>query len=167
MKQLFFLLFGTFLSAHPHCFIDVHPTLNKDSLTIRWVLDEMSSQMMIMDYDSDGNGKFSEAESKLLFEDTFKSLIKYEYYTYFYSGSKQIATPEVTSFLATIENYQLNYYFTLPLPDMVSSIEFFDDELFTAYILEKDFITVSDTDKKVSLKKLDGDRTFGYKLELK
>ncbi len=158
---------ASLLSAHPHCFIDVHPTVNKDSLTIRWVLDEMSSQMMIMDYDSDGNGKFSEAESKLLFDDTFKSLIKYDYYTHFYSGSKKVATPEVSSFLATIENYQLNYYFTLPLPNKVTSIEFFDDELFTAYILEEDFISVSDTNKKVSLKKLTGDRTFGYKLELK
>ena len=118
---------GAVLSAHPHCFIDVHPTVSRDSLTIRWVLDEMSSQMMILDYDSDANGKLSEAESKLLFEDTFKSLVKYNYYTYFYSGSKKITTPEVSSFLATIENYQLNYYFTLSLPNEVTSIEFFDD----------------------------------------
>ncbi len=166
MKQFILLLMTTLLSAHPHCFIDVHPTVNKNSLTIRWILDEMSSQMMILDYDSDANGKFNDAESKLLFKDAFESLIKYSYYTYFYNGSKKIDTPKVTSFLATIENYQLNYYFTLPLPNNVTSIEFYDDEMFSAYILEEEYIDVSNTNKNVILKKLGGDRLFGYKLEL-
>ncbi len=51
-----FLLPVTLLMAHPHCFIDVHPAVGAKKVTITWVIDEMSSQMMLMDFDSDHDG---------------------------------------------------------------------------------------------------------------
>jgi len=153
------------LSAHPHCFVDVYPTLTKEQVTIRWVFDEMSSQMLIMDFDADRNGKLSEEESAMV-KESFSGLKEFEYYTYFFRGEEKLPTPPSDSFLATIEGYKVNFYFTLKLPKGTTIIKFYDEEMFSAYILNETFVREANPTKSYRLKKLDGDYFFGYILEL-
>ena len=154
------------LSAHPHCFIDVYPAVKKESITIRWVFDEMSSQMLILDFDRDRNGKLNEKESEMLYKETFIHLKEFDYYTYFYHKNKKLPTPLSDSFMATIDENRVNYYFTLKLPEGTTAIKFYDDEMFTAYVLKDAFVKTANPTKSYKLKKLDGDYFFGYILEL-
>lgn len=165
--SILFLLSMITLSAHPHSFVDVYPAIDEESITIRWEFDEMSSQMLIMDFDRDHDGSLSEKESGTLYKETFAGLKEFEYYTYFYHDGKKIATPESDSFMASIEEYKVNFYFTLPRPEGTTEIRFYDEEMFTAYLLKKAFIKMTDKSRSFELKKLDGDYFFGYILELR
>ncbi len=162
-----FILSSIILSAHPHCFIDVYPAINKESVTIRWVFDEMSSQMLIMDYDRDRNGKLNEKESEMVYKEAFFDLKAFEYYTYFYRKKKKLSTPLPNSFMATIEENKVNFYFTMKLPEGTTTIKFYDEDMFSAYILKESFVKQANPTSSYRLKKLDGDYFLGYILELK
>ena len=58
------------LSAHPHTFIDLYPTLHVKGDTIvktefKWKMDDMTSAMLIMEFDVNGNGKIDKEENKI------------------------------------------------------------------------------------------------------
>jgi len=161
-----FFLSSIMLSAHPHCFVDVYPAINKENITIRWVFDEMSSQMLIMDFDTDRNGKLNEKESGMVYKESFSGLKAFEYYTYFYRKDKKLPTPIADSFMATIEENKVNFYFTMKLPEGTTAIKFYDEEMFSAYVLKEAFVKKANPASSYRLKKLDGDFFFGYVLEL-
>ncbi|MEA3374267.1 MAG: DUF1007 family protein [Campylobacterota bacterium] len=163
---MLFFLSSIMLSAHPHCFVDVYPAIDKKSVTIRWVFDEMSSEMLIMDYDRDRNGKLSEKESEIVYKEAFFDLKAFEYYTYFYHKDKKLPTPLTDSFMATIEENRVNFYFTMKLPEGTTTIKFYDEDMFSAYILKEAFVKQANPTSSYRLKKLDGDYFFGYILEL-
>lgn len=98
-----YLLAAVMLWAHPHCFVDVYPAIDQESITVRWVFDEMSSHMLILDFDRDRNGKLNEEESKTLHDETFQDLKKFDYYTYFYHKDKKLPTAPAESFTAAID----------------------------------------------------------------
>lgn len=153
------------LEAHPHTFIDVFPTLRDDSIAIRWVIDEMSSQMLILDFDSDGDGTFSPSESDRVRDELFSSLYDYGYYTYFYRGGKRLPAPKATGFRATIEEYKINYHFTLPLPEGTEMIRFYDAENFSAFFLKDVNDRSSEEGHPWKSRKLGEAYGFGYELE--
>jgi ABC-type uncharacterized transport system substrate-binding protein len=161
MLRSFWVLLSlwTVLGAHPHTFIDVYPTLGKERIAIRWVIDEMSSQMLILDFDSDGDGSLSPAESDRLRDELFTSLHDYGYYTYFYRGGKRLPSPKAADFRATIEEYRIHYQFTLPLPEGTETIRFYDAENFSAFFV-KDV-----NGRSWKCRKLDEEFGFGYELE--
>ena len=69
-KIILFLLLTITLFAHPHTFIEVYPTLEvKDSkfekIHFKWVLDEMSSTILIMELDANGNGRIDKKEKDM------------------------------------------------------------------------------------------------------
>ncbi|MEA3373799.1 MAG: DUF1007 family protein [Campylobacterota bacterium] len=163
---ILFFLSSIILSAHPHCFVDVYPAVGKERVTIRWVFDEMSSQMLIMDYDRDHNGKLNEKESEMVYKESFSGLEAFEYYTYFYNKNRKLPTPLSDSFMATIEENKVNFYFTLKLPEGTTAIKFYDEEMFSAYVLKDEFVKKANPTQSYRLKKLDGDFFFGYVLEL-
>jgi ABC-type uncharacterized transport system substrate-binding protein len=166
IKQLSILLLSTFLYAHPHCFIDVHPTINKNSITLKWVFDEMSSQMLIMDFDANHDTKISKKESQTIYKEAFIHLKEYKYYTYFLNKKNKMPTPDATNFSASIQDFRLAYTFTLSLDAKTTSIEFYDEDMYSAFVIENEFIKLQDTNKKLKLKEMDNDYFFGYALEL-
>jgi ABC-type uncharacterized transport system substrate-binding protein len=54
------------LSAHPHVFIDLTASYDRDHnrLQLVWTIDEMSSQIIAMDYDTNRNGCFEANEAE-------------------------------------------------------------------------------------------------------
>ena len=88
MKKLIFIFifFTNILFAHPHTFIDIYPTIKiKDNkityLRFRWEIDEMTSSMLIMEFDQDGDGKIGKKENFFIYSSYFVSLQDYNFYT--------------------------------------------------------------------------------------
>lgn len=156
MKILIFILFLLTISsqAHPHTFIEVKPSIQVikkqiNKLSIKWVLDEMTSMMLIMELDNNANGKFEKDENTYIYENYFASLKKYNFYMEIDSKNKNLqVSPK--NFKASIEKNQLVYSFDieekLDLKDL--KINFYDEELFVGLILEKKYIEVLGLDKK-------------------
>lgn len=156
MKILIFILFLLTISsqAHPHTFIEVKPSIQVikkqiNKLSIKWVLDEMTSMMLIMELDNNANGKLEKDENTYIYENYFASLKKYNFYMEIDSKNKNLQlSPK--NFKASIEKNQLVYSFDieekLDLKDL--KINFYDEELFVGLILEKKYIEVLGLDKK-------------------
>jgi ABC-type uncharacterized transport system substrate-binding protein len=167
MKTVCLILISTLLLfAHPHTFIDVHPTLKEESITLRWVFDEMTSQILMMDFDTDHDMVLSAEESQRIYTNNFASLKSFGYYTYLYRGKTKLPTSEAHSFRASAQDGRVAFVFTLPLPKGVDRIMFYDEEMFSAFVLKEAFIKNTDPRKQFRLKELDGDFYFGYILEL-
>jgi ABC-type uncharacterized transport system substrate-binding protein len=167
MKTVFLILFSPLLLfAHPHTFIDVHPTLKEESITLAWVFDEMTSQILMMDFDTDHDMELDAQESERIYANNFASLYSFEYYTYLYRGAMKLPTPEAHAFSASVRNGRVAFAFTLSLPKGVDRIMFYDEEMFSAFVLKEAFVKKTDPQKRCRIKKLDGDFYFGYILEL-
>lgn len=121
IKKLYLLLilFCTIkLFAHPHTFIEVYPTIevkNKKTTNIhfKWVLDEMTSSMLIMEFDQNGNEKIDKDENKYVYDEYFSSLKDYNFYTDIQINGKTQSFPNPTNFKATIENNKICYSFDI------------------------------------------------------
>ncbi|MCK5111191.1 MAG: DUF1007 family protein [Arcobacteraceae bacterium] len=161
-----------FVSAHPHTFIEVYPTIKvKNNTTVKinfkWKLDEMTSSMLIMEFDQNGDGKIDKKENKFIYTSYFISLKDYNFYTDIKIKDKTQFFPEPKNFKATIENNKICYSFDIEEKYNIkdTKFDFGDEEFFVAMILKKEFVKVTGADFKVS--ELDNDFYFGYRLELK
>lgn len=168
MKTLISLFLFTFtLFAHPHVFVDVYPKIGTDAVQIRWVFDEMSSNMLIMDYDFDHDGAISSSESEALHSDIFAPLKEYGYYTYFFKGGQQLPIGEARDFAASIQESQVVFTFTLPRPKAAETIRFYDPENMTGYKVAETFVKEANPGNSFAVHTHDFDYYYGYILELK
>ena len=168
---LFFLL--TFpLFAHPHTFIDIYPTINftdgsTKKINFIWKIDEMTSTMLIMDVDTDGNGKISSRENRFIRDNYFTVFEDFDYYTHIKKNGKKISFPKVKNFQATIENHRVCYSFDIEGDFKVTNtiIEFGDSDFYVAMVLKDKFIKVNGANATAT--GVDNDFYYGYKLEFK
>jgi ABC-type uncharacterized transport system substrate-binding protein len=168
MRIFLLLLFPVaFLFAHPHCFINVYPVVGEKKLTITWDMDEMSSQIMLMDFDRDHNGQFSKNESRALFNTSFNSLHKYDYYTRFFRGKTPLPTGRASDFRASVKGFRVQYHFSLPLQEGVTMVRFCDEENFTAFLLDEASVRKANLGKHYKIRTYEGEIGYGYILELK
>ncbi|RXJ77082.1 hypothetical protein CRV03_07405 [Arcobacter sp. F155] len=165
---IFLISFLTKSFSHPHSFIEVFPTLNikgnkVSNLNIKWVLDEMTSSMLIMELDSNGDGKIDKKENEFIYKNYFISLEEYNFYTEIKSlnHTKNNLIPK--DFKAYIKEQRMIYSFDInkayPLEDL--KISFFDKDLFMGLVLEKEYIRINGT-KKNQIKKIKK-KVFGVK----
>jgi len=167
-----FLLFFSSLFAHPHTFIEVHPTIEfKDNKTsvihFKWVLDEMSSTILIMEVDKNGDGVISKRENNFIQKEYFSIFEDYSYYTHIKIDGKLIKNLKAVNFKATIENYKLCYSF-----DVVGNfssnntvLEFGDSDFYVAMVLKEKFLNIKGTSSTVT--GVDNDFYYGYRLDFK
>lgn len=168
MKILMSLLcFTLTLFAHPHVFVDVYPKIGADTIQLRWVFDEMTSNMLIMDYDVDHDNAFSSGESEDLNSEIFASLKEHDYYTYFFKGEQQLTSGEARDFRASVQGTQLVFAFTLSRPAGAETIRFFDRDNMTAYQVTEAFVKEANPGHSFKVYEHDYDYCFGYVLELK
>ena len=167
-----FILLFNILYAHPHTFIDVYPTItvkNKivEKIHFIWKLDEMTSSMLIMEFDINSNGKIDQEEQQFVYENYFSSLIDYNFYTEVTINGKIDKFPEPKNFNAFIENNKICYSFEINKEYKINEMlfDFGDTDFFIAMILKKEFIKISGA--KAIVSDLDNDFYFGYRLELK
>ena len=159
------------LFAHPHTFIEVYPTIevknNKTTkIQFKWQLDEMTSSMLIMEFDQNGDGKLDKSESNFVYENYFIELKKNNFYTDIKVKDKIKSFPNPINFKVTIENNKICYYFEIveSYNSKDLKLDFGDKDFFVAMILKKEFIKT--TGVKTKVVELDNDFYFGYRLEL-
>jgi len=168
MKMLnLLILLSTVLYAHPHTFIDVYPTLIKDKeyvkqLDVKWLMDEMTSSMLVMEFDQNGNGKIDKSENDYIEKNYFLSLEDYGFYTDLPCRYK------VSNFKAYIVKNRIEYDFSIipfkKLKVKGFEVKFYDEDFFVAMQLKKEFVTQKIPHK---VEDLDGDWYYGYKITYK
>ncbi|WP_072681793.1 DUF1007 family protein [Arcobacter sp. LA11] len=149
---LLMLLF-TKVFSHPHTFIEVKPTIEIknekiDKLHIKWILDEMTSMMLIMELDEDANGKFDKNENTYIYKNYFSSLEKQNFYMKILSNKSDVSI-NPKNFKASIEKDKLIYSFDIEqkIDTKNLKIDFEDEELFVGMMLEKDYIKLRGVNK--------------------
>lgn len=173
MKIVFILsLFISFLFSHPHTFIDVYPTVKIKSeatttLNFKWILDDMTSSILVMELDKNGNGKIDENENSHIYSEYFSIFKEYDYYTYIIVNGKNIKLPKPENFRATIQNNKICYSFDIKLNNNIKDIvfEFGDSSYYVGMILKAKFVDANGLSIKIS--KVDNDIYYGYRLELR
>ncbi len=95
-KILAILLFFNIIAfGHPHMFVSINLDIENEGkdihkVGIEWVFDEMSSSMLIMDYDKNRDKKFSKSESADFKKNVFDTLGEFSYYTHLKVDSRKI-----------------------------------------------------------------------------
>lgn len=173
MKKVYIIFFLiSSLCAHPHTFIDVYPTIRVNDasssvVNFKWVLDDMTSTILIMELDSNGDGKISEKENLFIEKEYFSIFQDYDYYTYIFFDGKKVKLPEPENFRATIENNKICYSFDIKLSSNIRNItiEFGDSSYYVSMVLKTKFVKAEGLLIKVT--DVDNDLYYGYRLELK
>ncbi len=171
--KIFVLLFLTsLLFAHPHTFIDIYPDIVVENgkikkLHLTWKIDEMTSSMLLMDVDSNGNGKIDKNEEKNIEQNYFNTMTDYDFYTYIKVAGKKVTLPEITHFHAFVEKNKVCYGFDFELHTNAkeTSLEFGDSDFYIAMVLKDEFVKVKGAKAKVT--GVDNDFYYGYRLEFK
>ena len=174
MKKIiiFLLFFNNFVWGHPHTFIDLHPTLYVKDKTIfkthiKWKMDDMTSAMLIMEFDVNADNQIDKEENSFVYENYFHSLQKSNYYMNILVEDKSIILPKISNFVASIEDNRICYSFDI-IEDFdinKTKFEFYDKDFFVAFMLEKKFVKAEN--KKVIITEEDKDFYYMYRLELK
>jgi ABC-type uncharacterized transport system substrate-binding protein len=171
MKILYFLIFIlTTIFAHPHTYIDVHTNINtKDNkittIDFNWTIDEMTSSMLIMDFDQNMDKKISKEENNFIYKNYFQDLKEYSFYTDIKIKNKIITFPKIENFKTIIEKNRILYKFSISLNQNIKDIkiDMYDEDFFIAMVLKKEFIKIKN--HKFKINDLDNDFYFGYQLE--
>ena len=145
-------------AAHPHVFIDNRVTfLFADNKIVgfreNWLFDDVFSDQLLQDYDADGNGQFSKAESDKIGTETLPNLAQFHYFTYIWVAGKVLPKITPKDFHASAKDKLVSFDFMVSLPQPVSpgdiALEINDREYFVEVLLAKDQpITFRDTSGK-------------------
>jgi ABC-type uncharacterized transport system substrate-binding protein len=161
----FFVLFcgGSPLWAHPHVWVEVKAEVAVEAgyvegVWTEWTFDDAFSQLILMDNDTDANGKLSAPESAAVKKGYFDNLKSFQYFSHFDLGARTLETPVPTKFTAsTTAEGRVVYRFFLPLavrldPKNALAVSFYDDSFFTDMVFEKkNPVTLTATGGKASL----------------
>lgn len=149
MKSFIILFFVSTITlfAHPHTFIDIFPKIyNKEnritSISMMWKFDEMTSELLVMEFDENGNGKIDQEEQKYVKENYFDSLKDYKFYTYLFIDKKPIPIipKNFKSFINKEKRIVYIFDFEINSDKNNVYIDFYDSDNFTAFMLKKEFV---------------------------
>lgn len=134
-------------AAHPHVFVDARFALVTDddggltAIDVTWRFDAIYTQVVVPDFDADGDGRLSPAEAEELAGVFFDGLGEYDYFTRVTLDGEPVQTIEARAAAARLDGERLVVSFTIPLaggrPDRVELIAF-DEEVFVAYDVAPD-----------------------------
>ena len=155
------------LNAHPHTYIDIYPSIKIENqkitqINFKWIMDEMTSSMLIMEFDKNLNQKIDKDENEYIKNNYFLTLEEFDFYTHIKVKYK------VDNFKAKIIDNKIvyNFSFLLNTPTNISnfSMKFYDTDFFVATQIKKEFITQT---IPYTLADIDGDYYYGYNLTYK
>ena len=173
MKKVYiFFFFISALLAHPHTFIEVYPTIrvndtSTSDINFKWVLDDMTSTILIIELDSNGDGEINEKENSFIEKEYFSIFKAYDYYTYVFLDGKKVKLPKPENFRATIENNKICYSFDIKLNHNIKdvAIEFGDSSYYVSMVLKNKFVNAQGL--KIQVTDVDNENYYGHRLELK
>jgi len=114
--------------AHPHVFIDTRITfVFSDAKMIgfreNWLFDDIFSDQLIQQFDTDQNGRFSKQESDGVAAGTLPNLAGFHYFTYVWLGGKMLPQITPTDFRAAIDSKRLvSFDFMVKLPKAIDPV---------------------------------------------
>ena len=111
-------------SAHPHVFIDNHVTFVFDGAKLIgfreiWVFDDVFSDQLLQEFDTDQDGRFSKAESDGVAKGTLPNLAGFHYFTYVWLDGKMLPQITPTDFHAVAESKIVAFDFMVKLPQPI------------------------------------------------
>jgi ABC-type uncharacterized transport system substrate-binding protein len=115
------LLAAGAVQAHPHVFIDNHLVFVFDGAALTgfrevWVFDDIFSQQLLDQFDSDRDGHFTDAESASVANGTLPNLAHFHYFTYVWLGGKPLPAIAPSDFHAFAESGIVAFDFMVKLP---------------------------------------------------
>jgi ABC-type uncharacterized transport system substrate-binding protein len=107
-------------SSHPHVFIESELEIELGVQDIKgiwhhWTFDEYFSAWIIDEFDLDGDGLFSPEETENLYQEAFKNLETYGFWTRVLEGSREIPVTRIENFTVLINDNKAVYSFFVPL----------------------------------------------------
>jgi ABC-type uncharacterized transport system substrate-binding protein len=126
-------------SSHPHVFIESELEVELGEQGIKgvwhhWTFDEYFSAWIIDEFDLDGDGLFSPDETENLYQEAFKNLEAYGFWTRVLEGSREIPVTRIENFTVQLNNNKAIYSFFVPLDIDINS----ESEVFIA-VYDEDF----------------------------
>ncbi len=176
MKLLITFLFANVvLFAHPHIFIDIYPKINMQdtratSLSLQWKFDQMTSSLLIMDYDKNKDGKFNKKETAKIKKSAMRIFKKYNYCLKIMNGDKNIKIQKLDNFVVTVDKMdRIVYSFDLICNFEVkdSILLFYYGNYYIAFMLKKSMVEPLNKNLDFSIRKVDNSRYFGYAMMIK
>ena len=129
---------SSFVSAHPHVFIETKVDVLPEKIILTWSFDEMSSAMLMDDYDKNKNKKLDPNEVAFMEKDHFRTLEPYSYFIHMSDGKDEFDLKRVGEFSASFDAKKLIYTFAIPKPKFKKyELRFYDAEMYVALILKK------------------------------
>jgi ABC-type uncharacterized transport system substrate-binding protein len=136
--------------AHPHVFIDNRVTFlfaggKVVGFRTDWRFDEIFTEDLLAQFDTDGDKQFTAAESQQVKEGTLPNLTAFHYFTYAYEDGKDLGKLEPADFKADIVDGAARFIFTYTLPKPIDprqvkvAISIYDQEYYVEVLMaEKD-----------------------------
>jgi ABC-type uncharacterized transport system substrate-binding protein len=151
------LLFCLKSFSHPHVWVDnkIKPVLDSEGITgffVEWIFDETTSAVVLEDFDTDKDGKFSKEETEVVYNETFRLLAEDNFYTRIKVDGKDIPIQTPDSLVIETDGWVNTYRFFISCPVKVSSnpqkviLSQYDDTYFIDFAISK----------KVELQRLSG-----------
>lgn len=162
---IFSLCFSIFIpriaQAHPHVFIDSALKLcfEKNALAtmdVVWTFDEMSSDLFLIDLDTNADGTLTEAEWKKQRSDIQSYLSEQNFFVHVTLDGKRIRFAKITNFTATFADGILTYKMTIPVDiakkaaPQKMQIAIFDPSYYTDFYTALEAVSV-DGNKNIQL----------------
>lgn len=159
--------------AHPHSFINLFVTVEMEGdrigkLTQKWVYDEMTSSILMMEFDADGNGVLDDAETAFVRDNYLDAIIEQGYFNHLTVGGKAVATPPAR-FEMALEKGRIAYLFIFDYsqvsPALPLAVSFYDDENFVAFELKNEGVKLLPAGKGADAKAVLKDYVYTLKVE--
>lgn len=167
MKALsFFLALQASLYAHPHVFIDAQVTVGKEKIGIVWKFDEMTSNVVMLDYDKNKNMILESNEIASLYRNHFSTLSEYSWFTRFYIDHKETPVAKTGDFTAFTEKKRLIYTFSVRKPTSKHyEIRLYDPDIYVAIDVAENALRCI-KGVRCRLEDFDDDYGYGYKVSV-
>lgn len=112
--------------SHPHVFVESRLEIELGDKGVtgiwhHWTFDEFFSAWIIDEFDLDGDGLFSPEETENLYQEAFKNLETYGFWTRVLVGSSEIPVTRIENFTVEINDNMATYSFFVPLNIPVAS----------------------------------------------
>lgn len=168
LRSLLITFFTTItLYAHPHVFIDAHVDVQDDKIFIVWSFDEITSSLLMSDYDKNKDKKLDDKEIAFMKKDHFDTLATYRYFCHLFDGTDELDINKVDNFMATFQDNKLIYIFSIPKPKLKQyELRFYDEEMYIAMIVKPEFLTCKKS-TECTVEGYDADFYYGYKVHVK
>ncbi len=174
---LLILLVPLISFAHPHVYADIDLDIQTkenqvQQIDISWNYDDMTSQILLMDYDKNKDGKFSKEESFFFKNQVFDTLKPYEYYTHIKIDNKKYPIDKrFKNFFLTFEKNKFIVHYTIDLKDISQKdsidLGFWDKEFYSAFDLSSKSIKFSGKKLKFTIEEIEDDIFMGIVLRIK